>query len=82
MPTYTYEVIRKDGKTGRRFEMTQRITDPPLKKDPKTGQPVVRVITAPAILDNRFDKVRKQFEKSDRLAADKKKNSAKNTRGK
>lgn len=82
MPIYTYEVIRKDGKTGRRFEIAQRITDPPLKKDPKTGQPVVRVITAPTILNNRFDKVRKQFEKSDKLQTAKEKPFSKNIRRK
>ncbi|MCS1411471.1 MAG: hypothetical protein M2R45_04671 [Verrucomicrobia subdivision 3 bacterium] len=46
MATYTYETIpQKKGERRRRFEVQQRMTDPPLKKDPKTGAPVKRVIT-------------------------------------
>jgi putative FmdB family regulatory protein len=39
MPTYEYR--RKDGST---FEVTQRITDEPLKTCPTTGQQVKRLI--------------------------------------
>jgi predicted nucleic acid-binding Zn ribbon protein len=46
MPTYVY----KNLKTGRVFEMEQRITDAVLKKDPKTGDPVERVIQASGIV--------------------------------
>ena len=46
MPIYTYETIpKKKGQKVRRFEMEQRMSDEPLKKDPKTGLPVQRVIT-------------------------------------
>ncbi len=46
MATYIYETIPKDSKQKpRRFEVVQRMTDPPLKKDPETGLPVRRVIS-------------------------------------
>ena len=45
MATYIYETIPSNPKERpRRFEIEQRMTDPPLRKDPKTGQPVRRVI--------------------------------------
>ena len=43
MPTYVYEVINKDGEPGERFELDQRMTDPPLTVHPETGQRVRRV---------------------------------------
>lgn len=49
MPTYVYEVIREDGQVGERFEMVQRMTDPPLTEHPETGQRVRRVIQPPWI---------------------------------
>jgi len=46
MATYIYETIpRKTGEKPRQFEVEQRMSDPPLTKDPKTGLPVRRVIT-------------------------------------
>ena len=46
MPIYTYETIPlKKGQKSRRFEVEQPMSDDPLKKDPKTGLPVKRVIT-------------------------------------
>ena len=46
MATYVYETIpRKPGQKPRRFEVEQRMSDPPLKTDPKTGLPVRRIIT-------------------------------------
>ena len=46
MATYIYETIpRKPGERPRRFEAEQKMSDPPLKSDPKTGLPVRRVIT-------------------------------------
>jgi len=46
MATYIYETIpKKPGKKVRRFEVEQRMSDPPLTRDPKTGEPVRRVIT-------------------------------------
>ena len=46
MTTYIYETIPKNPKhKPKRFEVEQKMSDPPLKKDPKTGLPVKRVIT-------------------------------------
>jgi predicted nucleic acid-binding Zn ribbon protein len=46
MATYVYETIPKNPRQKpRRFEIEQRMSDPPLKKDPKTGLPVRRVIS-------------------------------------
>lgn len=46
MPIYTYETIpKKAGQKPRQFEVEQRMSDPPLKKDPKSGLPVRRIIT-------------------------------------
>jgi predicted nucleic acid-binding Zn ribbon protein len=45
MATYVYETIPNDPKEKpRRFEVEQKMSDPPLKTDPKTGLPVRRVI--------------------------------------
>ncbi len=49
MPVYLYEVINDDGTAGERFEVVQRMADATLTQHPETGQPVKRVITAPAI---------------------------------
>ena len=46
MATYIYETIpNKPGTPSRRFEVQQKMSDPPLTKDPDTGLPVRRVIT-------------------------------------
>jgi predicted nucleic acid-binding Zn ribbon protein len=46
MATYIYETIpRSPNQRSRRFEMEQKMSDPPLKTDPQTGLPVRRVIT-------------------------------------
>ena len=42
MPTYVYETTSKPRK---RFEVEQSIHDKPLRKHPKTGAPVRRVIS-------------------------------------
>ena len=45
MATYVYETIPKNPKDKpRRFEVQQKMSEPPLKTDPETGQPVRRVI--------------------------------------
>ncbi|HEY6168396.1 MAG TPA: zinc ribbon domain-containing protein [Verrucomicrobiae bacterium] len=45
MATYVYETIpSKPTDKPRRFEVEQKMSDPPLTKDPKTGRPVRRVI--------------------------------------
>ena len=46
MATYTYETIPKSPKSKpRRFELQQKMTEPSLTVDPKTGEPIRRVIT-------------------------------------
>ena len=45
MATYVYETIPKNSKQKpRRFEVEQKMSDPAFTKDPKTGEPVRRVI--------------------------------------
>jgi predicted nucleic acid-binding Zn ribbon protein len=45
MATYVYETIPdKPNQEPRRFEVEQKMSDPPLTKDPRTGEPVRRVI--------------------------------------
>ena len=45
MATYVYETIPSNPKQRpRRFEVEQKMSDPPLKKDPQTGLPVRRII--------------------------------------
>lgn len=45
MAIYVYETVPKNAKERpRRFEVEQKMSDPPLKKDPKTGRQVRRVI--------------------------------------
>ena len=45
MATYVYETIPRNPKSKpRRFEIEQKMSDPPLKADPETGLPVRRVI--------------------------------------
>ena len=46
MSTYIYETIPTNPKQKpRRFEVQQKMSDPALTHDPKTGLPVKRVIT-------------------------------------
>ena len=46
MATYIYETVPKNPKAQpRRFEVQQKMTEPALKVDPTTGEPVRRVIT-------------------------------------
>ena len=46
MATYIYETVpNKKGQKPRRFEIEQKMSDPPLTKDPESGLPVRRVIT-------------------------------------
>ena len=49
MPLYQYEIINEDGSGGEQFELFQTMADVPLTKHPQTGQPVRRVLCAPAI---------------------------------
>jgi predicted nucleic acid-binding Zn ribbon protein len=46
MPTYTYETVPQNpGEVPKRFEVEQKMSDPPLESDPETGAPVRRIIT-------------------------------------
>ena len=46
MATYVYETIpQKPGKKPRQFEIEQKMSEPALTQDPKTGEPVRRVIS-------------------------------------
>jgi hypothetical protein len=45
MPTYVYEVVKKNGVGGERFEVIQPMSAEPLTKHPIDGKPVRRVIT-------------------------------------
>jgi predicted nucleic acid-binding Zn ribbon protein len=46
MATYVYETIPAQlDESPRRFEVQQKMSDPPLTKDPQTGLPVRRIIT-------------------------------------
>lgn len=49
MPLYVYEVITDDGSDGEQFEIMQSMADAALTKHPQTGQPIRRVIQAPAV---------------------------------
>lgn len=66
MPTYVYEVIATGEVPGERFEMIQRMSDPPLTHHPQTGQPVRRVIQAPAITGKYSDRAAQQAVADDR----------------
>lgn len=51
MATYVYETIpQKPGQKARRFEIEQKMSEPALTKDPKTGEPVRRVIVGGSII--------------------------------
>lgn len=69
MPLYVYEVIHKNQKPGRRFEIMQSFSDKPLTRDPKTGEPVQRVYFAPHSPKNRYEKALRQIAKEDKPAS-------------
>ena len=55
MATYVYETIPKNPKEKpRRFEVEQKMSDPALKVDPTTGEPVKRVIVGGSGVVTRF----------------------------
>src|SRR3954469_17647965 len=49
MPLYLYEVVTADDSPGEQFEIFQHMADEALTKHPQTGQPIRRVLCAPAI---------------------------------
>lgn len=66
MPIYLYEVILEDDEPGHRFEVFQKMSDPPLTHHPKTGQPVRRLICAPKVAGRNSDMAVKSKLKDDR----------------
>ncbi len=50
MPVYEYETIPSDSEKPTRFEVVQRMSDPTLTKHPETGEPVRRILSAPAVV--------------------------------
>ena len=55
MPLYVYEIVKADGSSGEQFEHFQSMAEEPLTKHPATGQPVRRVLCAPAIGGKWYD---------------------------
>jgi len=49
MPVYTYQIINADGSDGEVVELVRKMSDPPLKRHPETGQELKRIFTAPHI---------------------------------
>ena len=49
MPLYLYEVVTDDDSPGEQFEVFQSMADDALTRHPQTGQPVRRVLCAPAV---------------------------------
>ena len=47
MPTYVYQEILPDGAEGETFEIEQSMSDAPLVRHPRTGNPVRKVFLAP-----------------------------------
>ena len=43
MPVYTYQILNQDGTPGKSFEVVRKMSDPPLKRHPETGEEVTRV---------------------------------------
>ena len=51
MATYLYETIpQKSGEKPRQFEFVQKMSEPALTHDPKTGKPVRRLITGGSLI--------------------------------
>ncbi len=49
MPLYESVIFNDDGPQGETFEVLQRISEPPLKKHPQSGQKVQRIMAAPSV---------------------------------
>ena len=65
MPFYVYEIVKKNGKPGRRFEILQTISAKPLKKHPKTGEPIRRVFLPPSTPGFKYDNAIKKLSRRD-----------------
>ena len=66
MPFYVYEVIRKDGKAGKRYEIMQKMGARALKKHPETGEPIKRIFLPPNTPGLKYDNAIKSLSKKDR----------------
>ena len=60
MPTYRYQIVREDGSEGPVFEFVHGMNEPPLTEHPETGEPVVRVFSAPHVAGRYNERVEKQ----------------------
>ena len=49
MPVYTYQIVHNDGSEGETFDVIRKMSDPPLKKHPETGEKVKRIFQAPHV---------------------------------
>jgi predicted nucleic acid-binding Zn ribbon protein len=54
MPVYVYRIVRPAGEPEQTFEVRQSMKEPPLTTHPETGEPVERVICAPAISSSKM----------------------------
>jgi putative FmdB family regulatory protein len=74
MPVHEYQAVKKAESCGHcieRFEVVQKISDPPVSRCPECGAPVKRLISAPSIGASRsgFDQRAKSagFHKLEKL---------------
>ncbi len=70
MPVYTYQIINKDGSDGELFDVIRKMSDPPLKKHPDTGEKVKRIFQSPNIAgltSNLHDKARTSDKNLEKL---------------
>jgi predicted nucleic acid-binding Zn ribbon protein len=49
LPIYVYETLTEDGQAPSCFEVSQRMSEPELTEHPETGEPVRRIVMAPAL---------------------------------
>lgn len=68
MPTYVYETLPTLGQEPTRFEVLQKMSEPALTEHPETGEPVRRVIMAPALSLKHSSSREKQLLSDDNLS--------------
>jgi len=76
MPLYEYQC---DGKCGRRFEIIQKFSDPPVAKCPNCGGPVHKLLSSPAIQFKGSGWYITDYAKKDSTAAGKTESSSSTT---
>lgn len=62
MPTYVYE-FTEGHRVGQTLEIDQRMSDPPLTKDPVSHAPIRRIPAAPTLLGQHTDHAGRQMMK-------------------